>query len=180
MFQVATLSHPGKARVRRLGSVGAGQLAMSVQGNNEVGVWSVESSSRQISLTAPAPQHSVTAFSFLSPDRVITGGTDCKLRYWTLSSPLESTTLGQTEGGVVSVGSKLVEGSQVYTELATPRGGRAGRAEGESGGAGGAGTRLVADIQHTDGVTDLCLVNTQRHQTLLVTASNDGVIKLWK
>ena len=156
---------------------------MSVQGNNELGVWSVESSSRQISLTtAPAPQHSVTAFSFLSPDspeRLITGGTDCKLRYWTLSPPLESTTLGQTEGAVVSVTSKLVEGTQVYTEQGAARGGRGGRSEGEGGGAG-PGSRLVADIQHTDGVTDLCLVNTQRHQTLLVTASNDGVIKLWK
>ena len=89
---------------------------MSVQGNNELGVWSVESSSRQVSLTAPAPQHSVTAFTFLSPDRVITGGTDCRLRYWTLSPPLESTTLGQTEGAVASLSSKLVEGSQVYTE----------------------------------------------------------------
>ena len=154
---------------------------MSVQGNNELGVWSVESSSRQISLTAPAPQHSVTAFSFLSPDRVITGGTDCRLRYWSLSPPLESTTLGQTEGAVASLSSKLVEGSQVYTELpGAARGGRGGRSEGEGGGSAGGGTRLVADIQHTDGVTDLCLVNTQRNQTLLVTASNDGVIKLWK
>ena len=149
---------------------------MSVQGNNELGVWSVESSSRQVSLTAPAPQHSVTAFTFLSPDRVITGGTDCRLRYWTLSPPLESTTLGQTEGAVASLSSKLVEGSQVYTEQpGAARGGRGGRSEGEGG-----GSRLVAELQHTDGVTDLCLVNTQRHQTLLVTASNDGVIKLWK
>ena len=94
---------------------------MSVQGNNELGVWSVESSSRQISLsTAPAPQHSVTAFSFLSPDspeRLITGGTDCKLRYWTLSPPLESTTLGQTEGAVHGLTSRLVEGAQVYSEV---------------------------------------------------------------
>ena len=164
--------------MRRLGSVGPGQLAVSVQGNNEVGVWSVESSSRQTALTSPAPQHSVTAFSFLSPDRIITGGTDCKLRYWTLSQPLECLTLGQTEGAVHSVTSRLVGGAQVYTEVGGTRGGRAGggRAEGEAGG----GARLVADIQHTDGVTDLCLVNTQRNQTLLVTASNDGVIKLWK
>ena len=153
---------------------------MSVQGNNELGVWSVESSSRQISITAPAPQHSVTAFSFLSSERLITGGTDCKLRYWSLAPPLESTTLGQTEGAVVSLTSKLVEGSQVYTEQGVARAGRGGRSEGEGGGSAGGGTRLVADIQHTDGVTDLCLVNTQRHQTLLVTASNDGVIKLWK
>ena len=106
---------------------------MSVQGNNELGLWSVESSSRQISLTAPAPQHSVTAFSFLSPDRLITGGTDCKVRYWSLSPPLESTTLGQTEGAVVSLASKLVEGSQVYTEQGAARGGRGGRSEGEGG-----------------------------------------------
>ena len=157
--------------------MGPGQLAVSVQGNNEVGLWSVESSSKQAALTSPAPQHSVTTFSFLAQDRLITGGTDCRLRYWSLSQPLECVTLGQAEGGGAhSVSSKLVEGAQVYTEVAGVRPGRSARAEGE----GGAGARLVTDIQHTDSVTDLCLVNTQRHQTLLVTASNDGVIKLWK
>ena len=50
-----------------------------------------------------------------------------------------------------------------------------GRGEGDGGGGGG---RIQADIQHTDLVTDMTLCQTQ--QTLLVTASNDGVIKLWK
>merc|ERR550517_59223 len=115
-LKVGSLCQPGKARVRRLGSVGPGQLAVSVQGNNELGVWSVESSSRQTAITSPAQQHSVTAFSFLSPDRIITAGTDCKLRSWSLSPPLEVLTLGQTEGGVHGVTSRLVEGAQVYSE----------------------------------------------------------------
>ena len=115
--QVGSLSHPGKSRVRRLGSVGPGQLAVAVQGNTELGVWSVESSSRQTALTSSAQQHSLTAFSFLSPDRVITAGTDCKLKYWSLSSPQECLTLGQTEGAVHGLTSRLVEGAQVYSEV---------------------------------------------------------------
>ena len=174
-LQVGVLTHPSKARVRRLGSAAAGQLVMAVQGNNEVSVWGVESSSRQSCVMSQGSQHSVTAFSLLSQDRFITGGTDCKLRYWQLSGPLESVTLGQADQqqAVTSLTSKLVEGCQVYSEVGRAASGR-GRGEGESGGGG----RITADIQHVDWVTDMTLCHTQ--QTLLVTASNDGVIKLWK
>ena len=157
--------------MRRLGSVAPGQLVMSVQGNNELSTWSVESSSRQSCVTCSGSQHSVTCFSLLSPDRFITGGTDTRLRYWSLSStgPLESVSLG--EGGSTGVSRKLVEGVQVYSELGG--GGRSRSRETESGGG-----RITADTQHVDWITDMTLCHTQ--QTLLLTASNDGVIKLWK
>ena len=73
---------------------------------------------------------------------------------------------------MTGVTSKLVEGCQEFTEVGGAGG---GRGEGDGGGGGG---RIQADIQHTDLVTDMTLCQTQ--QTLLVTASNDGVIKLWK
>ena len=81
--------HPNKARVRRLGSVGPGKLAMAVEGNNELGIWDVESSSRQkkVVSNSSGSQHSVTCFNVLSKDRFITGGTDCKLRFWQLHHP---------------------------------------------------------------------------------------------
>ena len=150
---------------------------MSVQGNNEVGLWNVESSSRQTCVMAGTggAQHSVTAFAVMAADRFITGGTDCKLRYWSLGPAAETVTLGQTEANVSSLSSKLVEGSQVYTEVGTgPRGGRGGG----RGGDGDGGGRIQADGQHSDWVTDMTLCRTQ--QTLLVTASNDGVVKIWK
>lgn len=178
-------THPNKARVRRLGSVAPGQLVVAVQGNNEVvrinirsqvqsrvqvGVWSVESSSRQSYVTAAGagPGHSVTAMALLAPDSFITGGTDCAVRCWHLGAPhAETVSLG---GEQCAVASRLVEGATVYTESA--------RARGEAGEGAGHQGRISADIQHTDWVTDMALCQSQ--QTLLVTASNDGVMKIWK
>ena len=71
--------------------------------------------------------------------------------------------------------SKLVEGCQVYTELGLGQGaGARGRTK-EAGEAGG--QRISAEIGHTDWLTDMILCQSQ--QTLLVTASNDGVMKIW-
>ena len=81
--------HPNKARVRRLGSVGPGKLAMAVEGNNELGIWDVESSSRQkkVVSNSSVSEHCVTCFSVLSKDKFITGGTDSKLRSWQIYDP---------------------------------------------------------------------------------------------
>ena len=75
-----------------------------------------------------------------------------------------------------SVTSKLVEGCQVYTELVGERdrlGSRGVKEPGEGG-----GQRISAESGHTDWVTDMILCQSQ--QTLLVSASNDGVMKIWK
>ena len=72
---------------------------MSVQGNNEVfsliclnasfilmsgqvGVWSIESSSRQSCVQSGqgGAQHSVTSLALVSGEKFITGGTDCRIR----------------------------------------------------------------------------------------------------
>jgi len=172
-LQVATITHPAKARVRRLvGGAKPGQLLVSVQGNNEVGVWSVESGSRQQAVwasTAPPlaishpSQHSVCCMA-MAGTGLITGGTDCKVRYWHLTHPQDSSVVGADYTHTVRT--RLVEGTEVFVE-----GGR-GRGSREEGG------RIQADIQHTDWVTDMALCQTT--QNLLVTASNDGVIKVWK
>jgi len=172
-LQVASLIHPARARVRRLvGGSKPGQLLVSVQGNNEVGIWSVESGSRQQAVWASsAPplaishpsQHSVCCMTMAGAG-LITGGTDCKVRYWHLTHPQESSVVGADYTHTVR--SRLVEGTEVFVE-----GGR-GRGAREEGG------RIQADIQHTDWVTDMAVCQTT--QSLLVTASNDGVIKVWK
>ena len=55
---------------------------MSVQGNNEVGLWNVESSSRQTCVMAGTggAQHSVTSLALVTGEKFLTGGTDCKIR----------------------------------------------------------------------------------------------------
>ena len=75
-----------------------------------------------------------------------------------------------------TVSSKLMEGRQVYTDLGPGQGaGARGRTK-EVGEADG--QRISAEIGHTDWLTDMILCQSQ--QTLLVTASNDGVMKIWK
>ena len=50
-LRVSGFVHPGKARVRRLvAGPQPGQLLAAVQGNNEVGLWSLESGSRQVAV----------------------------------------------------------------------------------------------------------------------------------
>lgn len=98
-------------------------------------------------------------------------------RCWSLGPQSECVTLGSESGtGAASVTSKLVEGCQVYTELAGA-GDRPGSRRNKEAGEGG-GQRISAEIGHTDWVTDMILCQSQ--QTLLVSASNDGVMKIWK
>ena len=81
-----------------------------------------------------------------------------------------------TLGSDLGTASKLVEGCQVYTELVGDRdrlGSRGVKELGEGG-----GQRISAETGHTDWVTDMILCQSQ--QTLLVSASNDGVMKIWK
>ena len=48
----------------------------------QVGIWSVESSSRQSCVQGgqAAAQHSVTSLALVSGDKFLTGSTDCRLR----------------------------------------------------------------------------------------------------
>ena len=98
-------------------------------------------------------------------------------RSWSLGPQSECLTLGSDpgEGVTSSVTSKLVEGCQVYTELVGDRdrlGSRGAKEPGEGG------QRISPETGHTDWVTDMILCQSQ--QTLLVSASNDGVMKIWK
>jgi len=176
---VASLTHPARARVRRLvPGLGQGQLVASVQGNNEVGLWGLEGGGRQsvvwasqappLSLPTPS-QHSVCALGVPGPASLLTGGTDCKVRYWDFKEVAECCHI--PEGGGSAVRSSVVEGTEVLQEL-PHRHAQDRRAAKDEGG------RLGADLGHNDWVTDLTTVETS--QTLLVTASNDGVIKVWK
>ena len=48
----------------------------------QVGVWSIESSSRQSCVQSGqgGAQHSVTSLALVSGEKFITGGTDCRIR----------------------------------------------------------------------------------------------------
>jgi len=171
-LQVSSFTHPGKNRVRRLvPGFSSGHVLVAVQGNNEVGCWNLESGGRHqvlwASSTAPLSnaspsQHSVCAMK-MSGRALITGGTDCKLRYWNMNTPIDSTVLG-TEGNY-SYRTKLLEGTEVLQES-----GRSHR-KAEDG-------KLQVDVQHQDWITDLVIAQTT--QKLLVTAGHDGVVKVWK
>jgi len=122
-------------------------------------LWS--SSVAPLSSAAPS-QHSICAMK-MSGSCLITGGTDCKLRYWNMNTPVDSTVLG-TEGNY-TYRTKLIEGTEVLQES-----GRSHRKT-EDG-------KLQVDVQHQDWITDLVIAQTT--QKLLVTAGHDGVVKVWK
>ena len=82
LSKVSSFTHPTKARVRRLiPGFSSGQVLVSVQGNNEVGCWNLESGGRHQVLWAslvpplsssPSSQHSVCAMR-MSGNCLITG-----------------------------------------------------------------------------------------------------------
>jgi len=173
-LQVSSCQHPNKARVRRLAATGRpGCLLVSVQGNNEVGVWNLETGSRQQVLwaspspplsTAQASQQSVCAMLW-SGNCVVTGGTDSKLRWWDLAQPNNSQVIATDVQPTYRT--KLVDGTEVLQEV-----GR-GRGRSEEG-----VVKMEAEKSHQDWITDI--VFCQTNQNFLVTGANDGVIKVWK
>ncbi|XP_075209888.1 vacuolar protein sorting 15 isoform X2 [Lycorma delicatula] len=191
---VATMAHPQSLRVRRLVThpTEPSWLISSVQGNNEIGMWNIESGSRQLVLwPSNAPplsntqlnDQSMFALYAANVDRtpfLLSGGTDHRVRYWVLDSPNESymaihggsDTPGQTS---FSYKSRLVDGTNIVQEVQS----RVGSSR--SGGNSEELPRAGPDpppTGHHDTISDIALCHAS--QCFLLTGSRDGVIKVWK
>lgn len=170
-------------------------LISSMQGHNEVTVWNMESSNRQVILwgsTAPPlssqpNQHSVCGMFASTIDRspfLLTGGTDQRVRFWDLDNcnnsylaiPAGSDHSTQTN---FSYRSRMIDGTNVVQEVQTkphtPAAGvpRSNVAE-ESPRAG----PDQPATGHYDGITDISMC--QAGQCFMLTGARDGVIKVWK
>ena len=101
---VTSVGHPTNARVRRLIAHPYEQSTVitSVQGNNEISFWDLETGSRQKTLwasTAPplsqtqASAHSANGMYLARTDNntfLLAAGSDMRVRYWDLSYPANS------------------------------------------------------------------------------------------
>jgi phosphoinositide-3-kinase regulatory subunit 4 len=99
---IVKCTHPAESRIRQLVISGSGEVLASVQGNNEVGLWNMESQFRQLVLwsssspllsTNQSNSQSISAMHSVHNHEMnvlLTAGTDMRVRYWNLQSPEES------------------------------------------------------------------------------------------
>ncbi|NXG01999.1 PI3R4 kinase, partial [Sakesphorus luctuosus] len=183
---ISSHSHPSKARIRRLlmHPVYQSWVIAAVQGNNEVSMWDMETGDRRFTLWAssapplselqPSP-HSIHGI-YCSPASgnpiLLTAGSDMKIRFWDLAYPERSYVVAGSSGcPSVSYYRKIIEGTEVVQEIQnkqklgptdeTPRKGP------ES-----------LPVGHHDIITDIATFQTT--QGFIVTASRDGIVKVWK
>ncbi|KAM9647499.1 phosphoinositide 3-kinase regulatory subunit 4 [Morphnus guianensis] len=183
---ISSHSHPSKARIRRLlmHPVYQSWVIAAVQGNNEVSMWDMETGDRRFTLWAssapplselqPSP-HSIHGI-YCSPASgnpiLLTAGSDMKIRFWDLAYPERSYVVGGSPNcPSVSYYRKIIEGTEVVQEIQnkqklgptdeTPRKGP------ES-----------LPVGHHDIITDIATFQTT--QGFIVTASRDGIVKVWK
>lgn len=188
-FQLPISSHfhPARARIRRLLMHPLYQSCViaAVQGNNEVSMWDMETGDRRSTLWAssapplsemqPSP-HSVHGIYCSPADGnpiLLTAGSDMKIRFWDLVCPERSYIVAGTgnHSSPVSYSKKIIDGTEVVQEIQskpkpgptddTPRRGP------ES-----------LPVGHHDIITDIATFQTT--QGFIVTASRDGIVKVWK
>ncbi|KAL7976793.1 hypothetical protein Chor_008742 [Crotalus horridus] len=160
---ISSHSHPSRARIRRLlmHPLSQSWVIAAVQGNNEVSMWDMETGDRRFTLWASsAPPLSELQVCLLN------------LGFWDLAYPERSYIVaGSSSSPSVSYYRKIIEGTEVVQEIQnkhkmgptdeTPRRGP------ES-----------LPIGHHDIITDIATFQTT--QGFIVTASRDGIVKVWK
>lgn len=187
---ITTIDHPIGARIRKLIVHPKEQswIISSVQGNNEVSMWDVETGARRkalwASITPPLAQkqaspHSVYGMHMVMTDNnvvLMTASSDMRVRFWDINYPANSyimapAALDPCTQPSVSYRSRLIEGTEVIIETYSKK-----------------QTSTSDDIPrcgpdvpapgHRDIISDIntCIGS----QCLVITGSRDGVVKVWK
>lgn len=189
---IATVEHPSAARIRKVISHPTEQswIISSVQGNNEISMWNLETGFRQITLwgsnsppfsKAHGNNQSVCAMQAGCIDRagfLLAGGTDQRIRFWDLESPTESYLAIPAPndpliGNALTYDRRLIDGTSVIYAVAQPSQIKAGK--GDEIPRGGPEPPPPG---HRDCISDISLCKAS--QCFLLSASRDGVIKVWK
>ncbi|XP_040103086.1 phosphoinositide 3-kinase regulatory subunit 4 [Oryx dammah] len=202
---ISSHCHPSRARVRRLSMHPLYQswVIAAVQGNNEVSMWDMETGDRRFTLWASsAPplselqfpkftgvcfcgcsgcqphkpsSHSVHGLYCSPADGnpiLLTAGSDMKIRFWDLAYPERSYVVaGSTGSPSVSYYRKVIEGTEVVQEIQNK----------QKVGPSDDGPRRGPEslpVGHHDIITDVATFQTT--QGFIVTASRDGIVKVWK
>ncbi|XP_039693046.1 phosphoinositide 3-kinase regulatory subunit 4 isoform X3 [Pteropus medius] len=183
---ISSHCHPSRARIRRLSMHPLYQswVIAAVQGNNEVSMWDMETGDRRFTLWAssapplselqPSP-HSVHGIYCSPADGnpiLLTAGSDMKIRFWDLAYPERSYVVaGSTSSPSVSYYRKIIEGTEVVQEIQNKQ------KVGPSDDTPRRGPESLP-VGHHDIVTDVATFQTT--QGFIVTASRDGIVKVWK
>nr|XP_058921453.1 phosphoinositide 3-kinase regulatory subunit 4 isoform X2 [Kogia breviceps] len=184
---ISSHCHPSRARIRRLSMHPLYQswVIAAVQGNNEVSMWDMETGDRRFTLWAsgapplselqPSP-HSVHGLYCSPADGnpiLLTAGSDMKIRFWDLAYPERSYVIaGSTSSSSVSYYyRKIIEGTEVIQEIQNKQ------KVGPSDDAPRKGPESLP-VGHHDIITDVATFQTT--QGFIVTASRDGIVKVWK
>lgn len=188
---ITQIIHPGNARIRRIGihPLESSWAVASIQGNNEVSMWDLETSAKRQTLWAsqypPLSQSQSSRETVLamhashneSKPYFITAGTDKRIRFWDLREPeCSSIVAGSATDNLDHVALKynnrLIDGTEVLYETYEKR--RSNLTYDER-------PRRGADeppTGHHDCITDIAV--TKLPQTFLISCSQDGVVKVWK
>uniref|UniRef100_A0A9L0ID05 non-specific serine/threonine protein kinase n=1 Tax=Equus asinus TaxID=9793 RepID=A0A9L0ID05_EQUAS len=183
---ISSHCHPSRARIRRLSMHPLYQswVIAAVQGNNEVSMWDMETGDRRFTLWASsAPPlselqpsaHSVHGIYCSPADGnpiLLTAGSDMKIRFWDLAYPERSYIVaGSTSSPSVSYYRKIIEGTEVVQEIQNKQ------KVGPSDDTPRRGPESLP-VGHHDIITDVATFQTT--QGFIVTASRDGIVKVWK
>ncbi|KAG8181600.1 hypothetical protein JTE90_017721 [Oedothorax gibbosus] len=189
---ITTITHPSNACIRRMlvHPKKRSSVFAAVQGNNEVSLWDLESQGRLMTLWSinNAPPLSMTEVSDDSvysmcwsyPPRgsaLLTAGSDKRIRHWDLYNPTNSHIIvGAANDPLVPTANinynlKVIDGSEVICETYKQK-------EEVSASSEEAPRPLTPPVGHYDIISALATIQTS--QPLIVSASKDGVVKVWK
>jgi len=196
---ISYFNHPSKARVRRLiaNPQSRSSIISTVSGNNEVTVWDIAAGTPDITLwgsNAPVLSlteksrdsvNGLTAYVTDNDIRIITGGTDGRLRFWNLRNTEDCEIISGAERHhnikykyKVFYDQKLVDGTQVIHETIN----KERRQSVDGSGLGESGKIEPWDnnipVYSSQVITNVALYNNT--QPLLITTNSTGVVDVWK
>ena len=188
---ITQISHPRNARVWKVSTHPLEQswIVASFEGNNEVSMWDLETSANRQTLWAsrhpPLSQSQVshdTVLTLLPSDQesktfFLTGGTDRRIRLWDLRQPNMSSIVASAasdnlEHVALKYNNRLIDGTEVIYETYEKKRSNISYDEHPRKGAG------EAPSGHQNCISDIAL--TRLPQNFLISASTDGVVKVWK
>ncbi|XP_077510845.1 vacuolar protein sorting 15 isoform X2 [Amblyomma americanum] len=190
------VSHPAGARVRRVSIDPLHQSGVwaAVEGNNEVSLWDLETQARLRTLWAstapplsekqahpPAQAHSVYSM-YISPLEcgpfMLTAGSDMRIRLWDINNPLASHVVAGSATDTLtpsfSYKSSLIDGTKVIQEVYSSR-----PKKDQPNAEQPKRHPEQPPTGHNDCISDIGVVQTTG-QTFIVSASKNGVVKVWK
>jgi len=192
---ITKISHPTDARVRKLilHPTEPSWIISANQGNNEISFWNLETGHRQVTFwasTAPALSQTQATHHFVqgmycaaNQDYVylLSAGSDMRVRLWDISNPKDSYIMTHAAGdpanhAIVSYQTKIIDGTSVHQEMYSKQ---RGASTLDDAPRGTSGSYLDApSAGHHDVITDIDVVVGA--QSLVLTSSRDGVVKVWK